>query len=852
MQATKTVNSEPIPGYRLLEPLGSGGFGEVWKAEAPGGLFKAIKFVHGGRDSLNGDGAEAEQELRALQHVKAIRHPFLLSMERVEEVDGDLVIVMELADKSLHDLLTERRAAGHAGIERQELLRYMEEAAEVLDLMNQEYGLQHLDIKPRNLFLVGRHVKVADFGLVNSLSELCGEKGGLAHAAITPLYASPETFLGKITLYSDQYSLAVSYQEMLTGTFPFTGKNSRQLAMLHMTGEPDLSPLPEADRAVVARALSKEARERFGCCFDFVRALQEAAPADAPAGLRISGYHRLPGALTSTRPPGETTAAVQPLVPAAPAGADLLAGYRFLECVGRTPVAETWRVLDAAGNKRLLKFVLGFDPRADRENQGLARLRSLRHPALAPLQVIPAGENRVALVTDPGDASLATRLKSCQAEGQTGLPREELLGHLRTAATALDELYSAHRLQHLGLSPRHLVLSDDTLHLLDFAQAELVWMPLGQQPGALNPRYCAPELFEGQIGRASDQYGLALMFAELLTGIHPFRSQNTRALAVARNRGTPDLGLLPAPDRRVLLRALHADPDRRFPTCVALLDALEAAANGPQSAARHSTRVLTLTAAHRAAEEAPRLTPGRVVEELVAQCARGADVRDFGPLRYRLRNGHRIEHQCCARLVPGTAKLKLEGFREQWAAEVKTKEATFYAYRVRVPGSLWQRCLGGTPHLEVQVRLLPPLSAASEFTPISITVEPVGCTAEKGKYYLEKVGPQMLQSARHCLQAEPAGGQERHPFEAPVQYHPLGAGGQPGEPVAAKARALSRVGMGLVLPTAPPNQEGFVQLRPEAAAATPLVPAQVLRAEACPGGFEVELAFTGKEFRAIQ
>ncbi len=393
MQATPSVNAEPIPGYRLIEPLGSGGFGEVWKCEAPGGLFKAIKFVHGRQDSITGgDGAEAEQELRALQHVKAIRHPFLLSMERVEVVDGDLVIVMELADKSLHDLLTERRAAGQPGIERQELLRYLEEAAEVLDLMNQEYGLQHLDIKPRNLFLVGRHVKVADFGLVNSLAERAGgDAGKLPSAAITPLYASPETFLGKITLFSDQYSLAVSYQEMLTGTFPFTAKNSRQLAMMHMTAEPDLSSLPEADRAVVARALSKEARDRFGCCFDFVRALQGAPSPEAP-GLRVSGAHRVPGALAATRPPGETTASAAPLVPATPAGGpDLLAGYRFLECVGRTVAAEAWRVLDPAGNKRLLKFVLGFDARADREHQGLARLRSLRHPALAPLQVVPAG-----------------------------------------------------------------------------------------------------------------------------------------------------------------------------------------------------------------------------------------------------------------------------------------------------------------------------------------------------------------------------------------------------------------------------------------------------------------------------
>src|SRR5262249_6670194 len=195
-QKTRQPQAEPVPGYRLIEPLGSGGFGEVWKCEAPGGLFKAIKFVHGGGDGLLGnDVSGAEQELRALQHVKSLRHPFLLSMDRVEIVDGELVIVMELADKSLHDVLTECRAAGQAGLPRADLLFYLREAAEVLDLMNLEYGLQHLDIKPRNLFLVSGHVKVADFGLVNSLASLNSQGADAGQLeAITPIYASPECF----------------------------------------------------------------------------------------------------------------------------------------------------------------------------------------------------------------------------------------------------------------------------------------------------------------------------------------------------------------------------------------------------------------------------------------------------------------------------------------------------------------------------------------------------------------------------------------------------------------------------------------------------------------------------------
>lgn len=291
MSTTLQPNLEIISGYRLIRYLGRGGFGEVWEAEAPGGLSKAIKVapVEKTQESLN------SRELAGLQKIRALRHPYLLSIERYEIVDQMLVIVMELADMSLGDRFNQCISEGKVGIPREELLGYLREAAEVLDLMNETHGLQHLDIKPENLFLSSGHVKVADFGLVQPRNT----NMTTTTLAVSPPYAPPELFEGRVESTADQYSLAVTYQELLTGARPYEATDVRRLIYQHLTSRPDLSRLPPADRPIVGRALQREVNRRFSSCAAFVQALSQAS---------MSGNTVIPGGVpVSTRPKTMTT-----------------------------------------------------------------------------------------------------------------------------------------------------------------------------------------------------------------------------------------------------------------------------------------------------------------------------------------------------------------------------------------------------------------------------------------------------------------------------------------------------------------------------------------------------------------
>lgn len=325
---------EPIPGYRLARILGRGGFGEVWEAEAPGRVRVALKFI-----PL--DTAHSDPEQRALDTIREIRHPHLLEIHFATQVEDRLVIATSLCDQSLWDRFKEVIRDGLPGIPADELLVYIEESARALDFLNeprhpgpggQKIGVQHRDIKPHNIFLVGGSVKLADFGLAKVLERSVASHTG----SMTPAYAPPEMFKGQVSPKSDQYSLAVTYYQLRFGELPFAG-SPQEILYKALTDPPDLARATAAERSVLEKALAKDPRERFASCKEFADALKHAAL--VPAAQQASGSSAM--GMGSSDPPARKAPHPQPKTthPGIAAGSDTSRQpfAAALPTVGRAP-----------------------------------------------------------------------------------------------------------------------------------------------------------------------------------------------------------------------------------------------------------------------------------------------------------------------------------------------------------------------------------------------------------------------------------------------------------------------------------------------------------------------------------
>lgn len=287
----------PLPDYELIRQIGKGGFGEVWMAKAPGGVKVALKFIHLGHSI-------AHVEQRSLELIRDVRHPNLMTYHGTWVRDGYLIIAMELADKTLLNRLQEVYRQNLPGIPRAELLPYLADASKGVDYLNQ-VGIQHRDIKPENLMMVGGGIKVGDFGLAKFLERSVVTASG----SMTPAYAAPEFFHGQATKWSDQYALAITYCQLLANQMPFEGSGAQIMAG-HLTQPPNLSMLPPMDRPIVARALAKQATQRWPNCVEFINRLQTVTSMNSPAVIEAMSVLSAP----QVAPPHHTPTPLQALL----------------------------------------------------------------------------------------------------------------------------------------------------------------------------------------------------------------------------------------------------------------------------------------------------------------------------------------------------------------------------------------------------------------------------------------------------------------------------------------------------------------------------------------------------------
>jgi eukaryotic-like serine/threonine-protein kinase len=311
--------------FKIVERIGAGGMGSVYKAEQPDmNRFVAVKLLHRKLTDRKDITARFRREARALSH---LTHPNTVRVLLYDELpDGVLCIVMEYLDgKNLHQLV---KREGPLPMHR--AIPIMVQACGALDEAHKA-GIIHRDLKPENIFVTthGRikdFAKVLDFGLAKvTAKEMRPGSVALTQEGMifgTPEFMSPEQAQGKVlTPASDVYSLATILFEALTGKLPFEANTPMEflkkqvMAAPMLLNEASASKFPKELESILDRALAKAPESRFASAEEFGAAIQAVHLAHKPASVApppVSGSMPVPGSMPAANMDSRAPTAMAP------------------------------------------------------------------------------------------------------------------------------------------------------------------------------------------------------------------------------------------------------------------------------------------------------------------------------------------------------------------------------------------------------------------------------------------------------------------------------------------------------------------------------------------------------------